>query len=417
MAFKRSLCGLTCQRKQTRGRLPGCGVYVGQTSHLPRSCQGVNTMKTTALLLAVFCINLCVAQGDSAADGGNATSGGTVHIWRDGLEQCAHTVVVPRTDPEACPGGKGAVVFLQDLKTAVDDLTTRLTRTENRLEAIEKQFQKDQVQVYSSLTKVLLQEKENFKQIRRNTEGIYSLVQASAEREDTRTSTDGEEEQTDDADSEGYEIEDCSTLFGSGTTVSGVYSVNPGPRQMEVYCDMDTSGGGWTVFQRRQDGSVPFNRTWEEYRQGFGNKAGEYWLGNDLLHFLTSQESYKLRIDLESWGGEKRFAEYNTFRVGNAEHNYRLEVSGYQGNAGDSMTINNGMSFSTIDKDNDVLRGSCSQHRGKGGWWFRACGSALLNGRYLGNCGSSCLHSQGVLWGLMTQSLKSVSMKIRPQSQ
>ncbi|XP_035693525.1 angiopoietin-related protein 2-like [Branchiostoma floridae] len=186
---------------------------------------------------------------------------------------------------------------------------------------------------------------------------------------------------------------------------------------MEVYCDMQTAGGGWTVIQRRQDGSVPFNRTWEEYRQGFGNKNGEYWLGNDIIHFLTEQKDYRLRIDLEDFEGQRRFAEYSTFRVDDQEQNYRLEVSGYQGNAGDSMTINNGMSFSTIDRDHDVLRGSCSQHRGKAGWWFRACGSALLNGRYLGNCGSSCLHSQGVLWGLMTQSLKSVSMKIRPQSQ
>eukprot|EP00058_Branchiostoma_floridae_P007810 XP_002593298.1 hypothetical protein BRAFLDRAFT_83845 [Branchiostoma floridae] len=374
-------------------------------------------MASTVLLLAVFCINLCVAQGDSAVDGGNSTSGGTVHIWRGGLEQCAHTVVVPKTDPEACPGGKDTVFFLQDLKAAVDDLTSRLTRTENRLETIEKQFQKDQVQVYSSLTKVLLQEKENFKQIRRNTEGIYSLVQASTERADTRGVSTGEK--TEEADeTEAYEIEDCSSLLRSGTTANGVYTVHLNPAlEMEVYCDMQTAGGGWTVIQRRLDGSVPFNRTWEEYRQGFGNKNGEYWLGNDIIHFLTEQKDYRLRIDLEDFEGQRRFAEYNTFRVDDQEQNYRLEVSGYQGNAGDSMTINNGMSFSTIDRDHDVLRGSCSQHRGKGGWWFRACGSALLNGRYLGNCGSSCLHSQGVLWGLMTQSLKSVSMKIRPQSQ
>ncbi|XP_066266447.1 angiopoietin-related protein 7-like [Branchiostoma lanceolatum] len=376
-------------------------------------------MATFVFLLAVFCFNLCVAQGDSAGDGGNSTSGATVHIWR-GLEQCAHTVVVPKTDPEVCPGGRDTVFFLQDLKVAVDDLTTRLTRTENRLETIEKQFQKDQVQVYSSLTKVLLQEKENFKQIRRNTEGIYSLVQAAAQRAaDTSTSTAGDGA-VEISDVEAYEIEDCSSLFRSGTTASGVYSVRLNPAlQMEVYCDMETSGGGWTVIQRRQDGSVPFNRTWEEYKQGFGNKNGEYWLGNDIIHFLTTQKAYRLRVDLEEWGGQRRFSEYNTFRVGgpvqNSTQNYRLEVSGYQGNAGDAMIINNGMSFSTIDRDNDVLRGSCSRHRGNAGWWFRACGSALLNGRYLGNCGSSCLHSQGVLWGLMTQSLKSVSMKIKPQ--
>eukprot|EP00058_Branchiostoma_floridae_P003908 XP_002589396.1 hypothetical protein BRAFLDRAFT_77839 [Branchiostoma floridae] len=77
----------------------------------------------------------------------------------------------------------------------------------------------------------------------------------------------------------------------------------------------DTSpGGGWTVIQRRQDGWVPFNRNWEEYKLGFGNKNGEYWLGNDNIHFLTNQKNYRLRIDLLDWQGESRWAEYSTFR-------------------------------------------------------------------------------------------------------
>ncbi|XP_019644830.1 PREDICTED: fibrinogen-like protein 1 [Branchiostoma belcheri] len=186
---------------------------------------------------------------------------------------------------------------------------------------------------------------------------------------------------------------------------------------------MDTAGGGWTVIQRRQDGSVTFDRTWEEYKHGFGNKNGEYWLGNDNIHRLTTQKNYHLRIVMLGWDSEWRYAEYDTFRVASESYGYFLTISGYSGTAGDSMAgdnpTNNGMVFSTVDRDNDVWpRGSCSQDYGQGGWWFRDCSLSFLNGRYLGNCGNSCNPGQGVMWYKWrgdTYSLKSVSMAIRPR--
>ncbi|CAH1226529.1 ANGPT2 [Branchiostoma lanceolatum] len=107
---------------------------------------------------------------------------------------------------------------------------------------------------------------------------------------------------------------DCAAYHDSGQTTSGVYTLSS-PSYAKAYCDMDTTGGGWTVIQRRQDGSVPFNRTWEEYKQGFGDKNGEYWLGNENIHLLTQQKNYKLRIDMSDWQGHSRYAEYSTFRL------------------------------------------------------------------------------------------------------
>ncbi|XP_078576488.1 uncharacterized protein LOC144862096 [Branchiostoma floridae x Branchiostoma japonicum] len=211
-------------------------------------------------------------------------------------------------------------------------------------------------------------------------------------------------------------LEDCAAYLAAGQTTSGVYTLDLSSNSVEAYCDMDNEGGGWTVIQRRQDGSVPFNRTWEEYKLGFGNLSGEYWLGNDNIHLLTTRKNYKIRIVLEDWNNDTRFAEYSSFRVSGEADGYRLHVSRSvsAGNAGDSLGYHDGQRFSTVDRDNDVYSGHCSQWLGQAGWWFRQCSNSNLNGRYLGNCGSSC--RGGVVWSRFrdSYSLKSVSMKIRP---
>ena len=106
-----------------------------------------------------------------------------------------------------------------------------------------------------------------------------------------------------------------------------------------MLCDMTTEGGGWTVFQRRMDGSVDFCLGWEDYRVGFGNLSGEFWLGNDNLHRLTANATMMLRVDLEDYDGVRKYAEYTTFSVADADDNYRLTIAGYNGTAGDSMVV------------------------------------------------------------------------------
>lgn len=89
---------------------------------------------------------------------------------------------------------------------------------------------------------------------------------------------------------------------------------------------MTTDGGGWTVFQRRVDGSENFYRNWADYKYGFGNFNGEFWLGLENIHRMTKQERNVLRIDLENFKNEKRYAEYGTFAVSNERNQYRLSI-------------------------------------------------------------------------------------------
>jgi hypothetical protein len=48
-------------------------------------------------------------------------------------------------------------------------------------------------------------------------------------------------------------------------------------------------------------GTNCFDRTWAEFKVGFGIVGGNLWLGNDMLHLLTScSAAYNLRFDLQS---------------------------------------------------------------------------------------------------------------------
>ncbi|XP_040015697.1 fibroleukin isoform X2 [Xiphias gladius] len=225
--------------------------------------------------------------------------------------------------------------------------------------------------------------------------------------------------------------QDCAEIYRLGITENGIYTIQPDLHRpaLEAKCDMETAGGGWTVIQNRQDGSLDFNRTWEEYREGFGSPQGEHWLGNAALYTLTSSGQHQLRIELEDWHQQRRHATYNNFKVASEAQRYRLTAREYSGDAGNALSYSkrynhDGRSFSTADQDHDrYAAGNCGQYYGAG-WWFDACLAANLNGRYYRGRYSGV--TNGIYWGtwyILTDgrtgerySFKRVEMKTRPRN-
>ncbi|XP_043221961.1 angiopoietin-related protein 6-like [Amphibalanus amphitrite] len=178
-------------------------------------------------------------------------------------------------------------------------------------------------------------------------------------------------------------LKSCAELYDSGMRTSGLYTIRPGQVKVRVFCDMNSEGGGWTVFQQRGPHlkREDFFRDWEAYKTGFGDPEGEYWLGNQHLHELTSDgRPHVLRIDMLDWSGERTYVQYDNFSVADEEDKFRINLGAFSGDTGDSMTMDNRRQFSTADQDNDRLRyGNCARAH-KAGWWFGACRRANLNG-------------------------------------
>uniref|UniRef100_A0A8C1W632 Fibrinogen gamma chain n=1 Tax=Cyprinus carpio TaxID=7962 RepID=A0A8C1W632_CYPCA len=237
---------------------------------------------------------------------------------------------------------------------------------------------------------------------------------------------------------------DCQDIANKGAKVSGLYYVKPAraPEAFLVYCEIDSFGRGWTVLQRRRDGSVDFNKKWNQYKEGFGylspDDKTEFWLGNEKIHLLSVQSSvpYVLRIEMVDWEGNKKYADYSTFKLGPEVDAYRLTYAYYYGgDAGDAFdgfdfgedpsdkfyTSHNGMQFSTPDRDNDKYHQNCALDEGSG-WWMNRCHAAHLNGKYYQGGKYTEKDSQngydnGIIWATWQSrwySLKETTMKIIP---
>ncbi|XP_076253255.1 uncharacterized protein LOC143191767 isoform X1 [Rhynchophorus ferrugineus] len=175
--------------------------------------------------------------------------------------------------------------------------------------------------------------------------------------------------------------------------------------------------GPWTVVQRRDNytNQQDFNVSWNDYKFGFGDLEKDFWMGNNFLARWSRNRDLVLRIELEDFEGNTAWAEYDHFRVGEANEEFKLSVGGYSGNASDSLGSHNGAAFSTYDRKNDKAPECCpcSVSYG-GGWWFTRCFESNLNGIYFKTPREN-EHFRGLIWEhwLGNYSLKKSVMMVK----
>lgn len=251
----------------------------------------------------------------------------------------------------------------------------------------------------------LQQEKLDKQNVRIRT--LQSQVQQSRQRPASpRSSNTGESEPSGVAEQQDSPVEmpsDCHELFLRGETTSGIYTIQPlNAEPFKVFCEM-TTDGGWTVIQRRQDGSMDFDQLWQAYEKGFGSLNGEFWLGLEKIHSVARDGGYILNVKLSDWGGDVASISL-PFRLGGEETKYSLQIqkadgfSTLESSLGTDAT--SGLPFSTRDQDNDQKTDTnCAKHL-SGGWWFSNCGRSNLNGRYFQSPPPKQRHQrkQGIFW-------------------
>ncbi|XP_034474852.1 microfibril-associated glycoprotein 4-like [Drosophila innubila] len=204
---------------------------------------------------------------------------------------------------------------------------------------------------------------------------------------------------------------DCTGAKSNGFNVMLLSNFSSQPFQ--VACDEETQGGGWTIILRRRDGSENFYRNWTDYKKGFGDLSGEFFLGLDKIHAITADRSQELLVVLEDFEGNGRFEKYEEFAIGDEDQQYVLHTLGKaSGNAGDSLRSHYDSKFSTFDRDNDKSFYNCAE-RYTGAWWYENCHDSNLAGRF----GDSSV-SKGINWKAFKgykDSLRRAVMMIRPR--
>lgn len=156
----------------------------------------------------------------------------------------------------------------------------------------------------------------------------------------------------------------CQQLRLAGANCSGQYYVFVRGSIRHVYCDMnmlsDDEGGGWTVILRRIDKSLGpssssnettgahkqarpanllmeafklsqtnFELDWANYKSGFGQLSewAEFFIGLDLLHLLTANQSHEIQLDVETKEANRLHLRLDHFAVGDEASQFEVDIA------------------------------------------------------------------------------------------
>ncbi|XP_062141889.1 angiopoietin-related protein 3-like [Drosophila sulfurigaster albostrigata] len=138
-------------------------------------------------------------------------------------------------------------------------------------------------------------------------------------------------------------------------------------KHFNVVCD----GDGWIIIVKRFDGRQDFNKTWKEYVDGFGDLQNEFFIGLEKIHLITTLRRYKLQIFAE-YEELTDSADYDNFRIGDAESQYELEEIGNRESYSYYHVLYHykNQKFTTYDRNNIGNSDFNCADDGRGGWWY-----------------------------------------------
>ncbi|KAK6186445.1 hypothetical protein SNE40_008483 [Patella caerulea] len=182
-------------------------------------------------------------------------------------------------------------------------------------------------------------------------------------------------------------VSGCPEVYDSGVRGRNKVLIQPAPNgpPISVYCD----DRDLIVMRHYKNHPSSFNRTWDEYVNGFMEDEYRVWIGLETLYQITTyipQQVLSFTVGMQanpttSWN---YYADYTDFKVGDRSTHYTITYSSYiplgtSGDLGDVLNGLNGSSFSTYDRDNDGVGNINCALQYAGGWWFNGLNGCSTN--------------------------------------